>query len=43
MKKELLKVVAKAAEKSAKASAVSTCCGLSYQPKAPKDLKKCVK
>lgn len=39
MKKAILKVMAKAAEKSIIAANKTACSGFSYQPKAPKDIK----
>ena len=43
MKKEILKVAAKMAEKSIKNANNTTCSWWSYQPKAPKDIKKFTK
>ena len=39
MKKAILKVMARAAEKSIIVANKTACCGFSYQPKAPKDIK----
>lgn len=39
MKKTILKVMAKAAEKSIATSNRTACCGFTYQPKAPKNIK----
>lgn len=39
MKKAILKVMAKVAEKSIITANKTACCGFSYQPKAPKDIK----
>lgn len=39
MKNLILKVMAKAAEKSIATANKTACCGFTYQPKAPKDIK----
>lgn len=39
MKKVVLKIIATMAEKSIKTANKTTCCGLTFQPKAPANIK----